>query len=243
MFDELVRLVRAPQVQLGDLPRLHARRRGARRKFSGSRAVGNTASTVTCPTARWSGWLTHSLLTNRTVGSWVITISGRTARMARVIRSRSASDGLDLAVRLVEEVDALTPSRGRGCAARARAARPARRRRRRVVAALVAARDQQVADRRRPRPTHRATVPAGAELDVVRMRGHHEDAFGGGQLSSGMGSAAIVAAMGPECERPVPSRVEQLGRPRVAGEVEDLVTRRRGCGRPPPHARRARRRS
>ena len=41
------------------------------------RAVGKTASTVTWPTARWSGWLTHSLLTNSTVGSCVMTTSGR----------------------------------------------------------------------------------------------------------------------------------------------------------------------
>ena len=76
--------------------------------------MGKTASTTTWPTARWSAWFTHSLFTNRTVGSWVMTTWGRCRRMARVICSRRVDGRLHARVRLVEEVDREDADLGRG---------------------------------------------------------------------------------------------------------------------------------
>ena len=89
---------------------------------------------------------------------------------------------LDLAVGLVEEVDARDAQlRGERALLGLAQARESADVRVGVVASLVAAGDHQVA--------HLGTLgcPArhgagGPELDVVGMRGHHEDAVRGGQL-------------------------------------------------------------
>ena len=111
--------------------------------------------------------------------------SGRKRRMARVMSRRSSIDGVERPVGVpVEELQVPYAERGRGGALLALAQRRHRLSRGVVEAAGVAPRHQEVADLE-PVGDPRATVAAGAEVDIVGMGEDAKDPLDVGQRRRG----------------------------------------------------------
>ena len=179
--DELVRLVRAPQEQLADLPGLETLgdllgevervARGRKDRVDGGLADGAVVRVV-------DPLVVHEqhgrVVRHHHVGAELANRPGQAPA--------EGERRLDLAVGLVEEVDGIDADLGRRGSLLALAKLgKGRHIGVRVVAALVAARDDEVAGARALGDPARHRSGA-AELDVVGMRGHDEDAFGGLEL-------------------------------------------------------------
>src|SRR5688500_9952170 len=179
--DNLVRLVGAPQEQLGDLPR--------------SDAIVEMLAKVERVAGGGKDGIDGALADGAMIGMvdpFVVHEEHRRVMRHHDLRAEGSNGvgealakperWLNLAVRLVEEIDALDPDLGRGGAllliAQADEFMDVGVR---IVGALVAARDKQVPDGcTLDDPS--SDGPGRAELDVVGMGGDDEHAFGGGQL-------------------------------------------------------------